>query len=97
MRKQYQEHRDLAGTLLEEAGLAFVKPLGTFYTMVDITPFGMDSYTFAKGLLQEAGVAVAPGRTFGPSADGYVRVSLAPTAGEIREGLTRLASFVGKL
>lgn len=97
MRNAYREHRDLTVDLLEAAGLAFVKPLGTFYTMVDITPFGMDSYTFAKRLLQEAGVAVAPGRTFGPSADGYVRVSLAPTAGEIREGLARLASFVGNL
>ena len=97
MRNAYREHRDLTVYLLEAAGLAFVKPLGTFYTMVDITPFGMDSYTFAKRLLQEAGVAVALGRTFGPSADGYVRVSLAPTAGEIREGLARLASFVGNL
>jgi aspartate/methionine/tyrosine aminotransferase len=65
--------------------------------MVDISPFGLDSYTFSKRLLQEARVAVAPGRTFGPSVDGYVRVSLAPTAEEIREGLTRLASFIGSL
>jgi len=97
MREEYREHRDLAARLLSDGGLGFVKPAGAFYAMVDITPFGMDSYTFAKRLLQEAGVAVAPGRTFGPSADGYVRVSLAPTVGEIREGLTRLASFVGKL
>jgi aspartate/methionine/tyrosine aminotransferase len=97
MRDAYREHRDLTMDLLEAAGLACVKPLGTFYTMVDIAPFGMDSYTFAERLLQEAGVAVAPGRTFGPSADGYVRVSPAPTEDEIREGLTRLGSFVGKL
>ena len=97
MRKQYQEHRDLATRLLTDAGLAFVEPEGTFYTLVDISPFNTESYVFAKRLLQDAGVAVAPGRTFGPSGDGYIRVSLAPTAGEIREGLTRLASFVGKL
>jgi aspartate/methionine/tyrosine aminotransferase len=97
MRNSYQEHRDLAVSLLEAAGLAFVKPLGAFYTMVDISPFGLDSYTFSKRLLREARVAVAPGRTFGPSVDGYVRVSLAPTTEEIREGLTRLASFVGSL
>jgi aspartate aminotransferase/aminotransferase len=97
MRDAYREHRDLAMDLLDAAGLACIKPLGTFYTIVDITPFGMDSYTFAKRLLQEAGVAVAPGRTFGPSADGHIRVSLAPTAEEIREGLSRLASFVSKI
>ncbi len=97
MRRQYQEHRDLAANLLTDAGLAFVKPQGTFYTLVDISQFGFDSYTFAGRLLQEARVAVAPGRTFGPSGDGYIRVSLAPTAAEIREGLTRLASFVDGL
>jgi aspartate/methionine/tyrosine aminotransferase len=97
MREEYREHRDLAARLLSDGGLGFVKPAGAFYIMVDITPFGMDSYAFARRLLQEARVAVAPGGTFGPSADGYVRVSLAPTAEEMREGLTRLASFVGTL
>jgi aspartate/methionine/tyrosine aminotransferase len=62
--------------------------------MVDVSPFNLDSYTFARKLLQEAGVAVAPGRTFGPSGEGYVRVSLAPTAEEITAGLERFAAFV---
>jgi aspartate aminotransferase/aminotransferase len=97
MKEEYREHRDLAARMLADGGLGFVKPAGAFYTMVDITPFGMGSYTFARRLLQEARVAVAPGGTFGPSADGYVRVSLAPTSEEIREGLTRVASFVGSL
>jgi aspartate aminotransferase/aminotransferase len=97
MRGEYQKNRDLASALLADAGLDFVRPLGTFYMIVDISPFGMDSYAFARRLLQEAGVAVAPGRTFGPSIDGYVRVSLAPTGEEIRRGLARLASFVSNL
>jgi aspartate/methionine/tyrosine aminotransferase len=97
MRREYQKNRDLACKLLADAGLEFFRPLGTFYLIVDISPFGMDSYTFARRLLQEAGVAVAPGRTFGPSIDEYVRVSLAPAEEEIRRGLARLASFVGNL
>lgn len=97
MRGVYQENRDLAARLLEEAGLAYVKPQGTFYTWVDISPYSLDSYGFARTLLQDARVAVAPGGTFGPSGDGYIRVSLAPTAGEIRGALTRLAAFVDKL
>jgi len=97
MRQEYQEHRDLAAKLLTDAGLAFVKPEGAFYTWVDVSPFGLDSYALARRLLQEARVAVAPGRTFGPSGDAYARVSLAPTAAEIREGLTRLASLTEKL
>jgi aspartate/methionine/tyrosine aminotransferase len=97
MRREYEKNRDLACDLLAGAGLGFVRPLGTFYVMVDISPFGMDSYTFARRLVQEVGVAVAPGRTFGPSAVGYVRVSLAPPGEEIRTGLARLASFVQNL
>jgi aspartate/methionine/tyrosine aminotransferase len=97
MRTGYKKNLDLSSALLTDAGLGFVRPLGTFYIMVDISPFGMDSYTFARRLLQEAGVAVAPGRTFGPSADGYVRVSLAPTEEEIHRGLARLSSFANGL
>jgi len=97
MRRGYKKNRDLACDLLADAHLGFVRPRGTFYVLVNISPFGLDSYTFARRLLQEAGVAVAPGRTFGPSADGYVRVSLAPTEEEIRRGLARLSSFANGL
>ncbi len=97
MRTEYESHRDLAASLLRDAGLSFVTPDGAFYTMVDVSPFNLDSYTFARELLQEAGVAVAPGRTFGPSGEGYVRVSLAPTAEEITEGLERFAAFLRAL
>ena len=92
MRQQYRRNRDLAAGLLTETGLSFVHPQGAFYTLVDVSPLGYDSYEFARRLLQEAEVAVAPGRTFGPRGEGYVRLSLASTSVEIREGISRLAA-----
>ncbi len=93
---EYRRHRDQAAAILSAAGVPFFKPQGAFYAMVDISGSGMDSYTFAKRLLQETHVAVAPGGTFGASAGGHVRVSLASPAAAVAEGVGRLAEFVNR-
>ena len=94
MRQEYRRNRDLAISLLNEARLPFVRPQGTFYMLVDISRSGLGSDQFARALLQGARVAVAPGRAFGPSGEGYVRLSLASTPADIREGICRLAAFL---
>ena len=48
--------------------------------------------TFAKRLLEEAGVAVVPGAGFGT--DGYFRFSFATDIETIRKGIDRIAEFV---
>ena len=93
---EYRRHRDTAAGILTAAGVPFFKPQGAFYTMVDISARGLDSYDFAKRLLQEVHVAVAPGATFGPSAANYVRISLASPAAAVEEGVGRLAEFVNR-
>ncbi len=86
-------YRDrLAGvtTALDAAGVGYVRPRGSFFCMVDITPSGLDSWAFARHLLAEHGVAVVPGAAFGPSADGMARVSLAVDPDVLEAGLARL-------
>jgi aspartate/methionine/tyrosine aminotransferase len=51
-----------------------------------------DSYAFARQLLLEQRVAVAPGETFGDAGRGLVRVSLATDQAILEEGLRRLAA-----
>ena len=94
MREAYRRRRDLAAGLLMQHGVDFLLPSGTFYLMVDISRSGVDSYTFAKTLLKETGVAVAPGATFGPGARDYVRLSLATSDEQLAEGINRLAVFL---
>jgi len=45
---------------------------------------------FATRLLEEAGVAVTPGVGYGPSGEGYVRLSLTIPDKRLEEGVRRL-------
>jgi aspartate/methionine/tyrosine aminotransferase len=89
----YRERRDLAYNLLSPAGLCSYYPDGAFYLLVDIPTEATNTYAYARKLLQEADVAVAPGETFGTQGQGRVRISLATSAEQLREGLQRLIAF----
>jgi aspartate/methionine/tyrosine aminotransferase len=62
--------------------------------MSDIAPSGLDSYEFARRLLVERGVAVAPGGTFGDEANAAVRLSLASSPETITEGIRRIGEAI---
>jgi aspartate/methionine/tyrosine aminotransferase len=72
-------------------------PRGAFYTMGDISRSGMDSRTFAFELLEKAKVAVAPGTAFGETARDLVRISLASSEKDLREGTRRMHEFIEEL
>ena len=90
----YRRRRDLAVDLLREAGLLTVVPEGAIYVLADISRSGLGSLEFAKRLLAEREVAVAPGTAFGRVAAGAVRISLASADADLREGITRLSDLV---
>ncbi len=72
------------------------KPQGAFYVLIDVSKTGMLSNEFADKLLMEEKVAVAPGATFGPSADKYIRITLAAPVEELEKGVTRIKRFLEK-
>ena len=90
----YQHRRDLAVDLLDEAGLLVSVPRGAFYIMADVSAAGMGSRDFALRLVEERGVSVAPGTAFGAVAKGAVRISLASSDADLREGIGRIAEAV---
>jgi aspartate aminotransferase len=45
-------------------------------------------------MLEEAHVAVTPGSAFGPSGEGFFRLSYATSEEQIREGLSRIKKFM---
>ena len=94
MRDAYRNRRDLAAEILEPAGLLPVRPQGAFYAIVDLRECGIPSRELAIHLLKETRVASAPGDTFGKVlADGFVRVSLASSDEDVREGCERIVQF----
>jgi aspartate/methionine/tyrosine aminotransferase len=94
MREEYRARRDLAVQRLDAEGLRLTRPRGTFYIMADIARSGLESYEFARRLLAERAVAVAPGGTFGDEANGAVRLSLASSPDTIVEGIRRIGEAV---
>lgn len=94
MRTAYAARCRLVSGILQQHGIAHSTPRGAFYTMVDISPSGVDDLTFAQRLIAERRVAVAPGTAFGPASGHFVRLSLASSEEILRTGAERVASAV---
>jgi len=102
MRKEFVRRRNLMCRLLNEAGMRYVRPQGTFFLLLDVTDWIggrsaggaqiTDDEAFAKALLEEASVAVVPGRPF--YAAGRVRLSFACSQEDIEAGIASLVRFV---
>lgn len=87
MRDHYRARRDQALELLSSHNLATYRPQGAFYLMLDV---GRESGGFARELLDDCNVAVAPGSAFGREARNHVRVALCVTAHDLERGLTAI-------
>jgi aspartate aminotransferase/aminotransferase len=90
----YKSRRDQALAILEKSQLCSYVPEGAFYLLVDISRYSHDSDRFARELLENEKVAVAPGRTFGPGGQKYVRISLATDDQDLATGLERLCHML---
>ncbi|MDY6778873.1 MAG: pyridoxal phosphate-dependent aminotransferase [Candidatus Nanohaloarchaea archaeon] len=92
MRESYQERKQAIEDHLDRIGLDYVDPEGAIYIFPDI---GEDSWSFARDLLDEAGVAVVPGAPSGSDSQDNIRICFGSVAKEgIEEGMERLADFI---
>ena len=101
MLAEYRLRRDqLHVWLTADPRIKCVKPNGAFYLFIDIsallTPDGIrTSAEFAERLLHEAHVALTAGEAF--EAPGFLRISYATSMDRLKEGVTRIRDFIGKL
>ena len=94
MRAEYDRRRRLLVDGLNDLGLETFEPRGAFYAFPRITSSGLDDEAFAERLLTEEHVAVVPGRAFGPSGVGHVRMCYATAYDQLAEALRRIGRFV---
>lgn len=94
MKREYKRRREYVVSGLNEAGLPCHKPEGAFYAFPSIKNSGLSSMEFAKRLLDKERVALVPGTAFGPSCEGYVRISYASSISNIKEALLRIKRFL---
>ena len=71
-------------------GVRCAEPGGAFYAFPNIEGTGMDAKTLQTRLLEEAGVAVVAGPSFGALGEGFVRFSYAASMEQIEDALTRI-------
>jgi len=96
MKREYRRRRDFFVDGLEKLGLRCFKPQGAFYVFPSIKTSGYNSLEFSKRLLKKENVAVVPGGAFGPSGEGYVRMSYASSFDSLKEALIRLKHFLNR-
>jgi len=70
------EKRERVRATMSRLGLVAMDGASTFYLMVDIKRSGLDSEAYAERLLSEHSIAVVPGRYYGSSTDGFVRIGI---------------------
>lgn len=91
MRTLYDERRRFLLPELRRIGLRVdAEPCGAFYIFADARAWGADSLELSSRLLEEAGVACAPGIDFGPGGEGFLRFSYATSLERLAEGVARL-------
>ena len=97
MVKIYDERRQYMLARLKDMGFVIhVEPTGAFYVFADARRFCTDSYKEAFRIIEEIKVGVTPGIDFGSEGEGFLRFSYANSLENIKEGLNRLESYLGK-
>jgi aspartate aminotransferase len=97
MRREFLERRNMLIPLINSIpGLSCEVPKGAFYAFFR-ADLGMDSMKLSERLLEEAHVAMIPGSAFGPTGEGYMRMSYAASRNDIAEGMRRIKEFVEAL
>jgi aspartate/methionine/tyrosine aminotransferase len=77
---------------LDVSGLRYVPVDGAFYACVKL-PHGTDSLAAALELVENRGVVAIPGRIFGDSLEGWLRLSWVAPVEDFEEGLRRIAAL----
>jgi aspartate/methionine/tyrosine aminotransferase len=92
-RQAFRERRDFIVPALGAIGLPVpVVPDGAFYVWSDVREHAADSWDFCFRLMEEAHVALTPGRDFGPAnAAAHLRLSFATSMPVLQETVRRLA------
>ena len=95
MVNEFRKRRDIVVKGLNRIdGIECSVPQGAFYAFPNVVGTGMSSSEFADKLLEESGVAVLSGESFGRFGSGFVRISFANSVDNLSEALVRIEKFL---
>ena len=99
MRQAFNRRRKLMHSLVSDLpGVRCVEPQGAFYVFPDVTEALLGRWEttseLATAILEEAGVALVPGESFG--APGHLRMSYATGEADIERGMERIRQLLAE-
>ena len=92
----FEERRDAAVAAFRENGFDVIAPKATMYLWIPL-PEHITSAEFAEFLMEEEGVIVLPGSSFGQGGEGFFRVSFVTSADRLREAAVRAGRVLTRL
>jgi len=98
IRNEYKNRRDTLISAMSRAGWEIPKPSATMFAWAPLPKKfqNLGSMEFAKILMQEAEVAVAPGIGFGEYGEGYVRIGLVENEHRIRQAAKNVKKLISE-
>ena len=90
----YQRRRDLVCDALAEIGVDVTPPKGTIYVWAPV-PEGHTSASYCEMVLEESGVVVSPGGSYGANGEGFFRISLTVPDERLVQAVERLRGSLG--
>ena len=95
---EYEKRRDLIVNGINSIPeLTCVAPGGAFYVFVNIKKTGMTSETFCEYVLEDSGVAMLPGTSFGQFGEGFIRICYAVGQDEINNAFEKIKKSISRL
>jgi aspartate aminotransferase len=92
---EFDERRKIVVAELNRLnGFSCIMPRGAFYAFPNISKTGYKAKELASALLEQAGVATIGGPDFGILGEGYLRLSYANSAENIRKAIGRIGEFL---
>jgi aspartate/methionine/tyrosine aminotransferase len=97
-RAELHARRDVLLGALPAVGFDIrARPDGAFYIYCDVSGVTDDSFTLARRILDDAHVAITPGRDFGVAApERHMRIAYTQTQSRLREAVARVGAALGR-
>jgi len=91
--KLYEHRRDVVCRGLDRLGWTYDKPRASMFVWAKIKPEhlnGQGTIDFCLRMMDEAEVALSPGRAFGENGEGYVRIALVENDQRLKQAMGNL-------
>ncbi len=93
MNELYRRRRNLVCEALGKIGIHIQPPKGTIYVWAPIPAGFESSAAYCEHVLEQAAVVISPGSAYGPSGEGWFRISLTTPDDRLAEAVERLGSL----